>query len=69
MQNKKITVADFEGVILTLPRVSKESLSTTVIVKTINETVETLSFVKQKGYGLTNATPTVPRQAPSVPLY
>lgn len=69
MRNKKITVAEFENVVLTLPRVSKESLSTTVIVKTINNTVEVIGYVKQNSYGLTNTTPTVPRQSPTVPIY
>lgn len=69
MRDKKITVANFENVILTLPRASQETLSTTMIVKQINNTVEPISILKQKASSLTGTTPTVPRTSPTVDIY
>lgn len=69
MRDKKITVANFENVILTLPRASQETLSTTIIVKQINTTIETISILKQKASSLTGTTPTVPRTSPNVAIY
>ena len=69
MRDKKITVANFENVILTLPRASQETLSTTIIVKQINTTIETISILKQKASSLTGTTPTVPRISPTVDIY
>jgi hypothetical protein len=69
MRDKKITVANFENVILTLPRASQETLSTTIIVKQINNTVEPISILNQKASSLTGTTPTVPRISPTVDIY
>ncbi len=69
MRDKKITVANFESVILTLPRASQETLSTTIIVKQINNTIEPLGILKQKASSLTGTTPTVPRISPTVAIY
>lgn len=69
MRDKRITVANFDNVILTLPRASQETLSTTIIVKQINTTIETISILKQKASSLTGTTPTVPRISPTVDIY
>ena len=69
MRDKKITVAKFENVVLTLPRASQETLSTTIIVKQINDTIEPLGILKQKASSLTGTTPTVPRTSPTVAIY
>lgn len=69
MRDKRITVANFENVILTLPRASQETLSITIIVKQINNTIEPISILKQKASSLTGTTPTVPRTSPTVAIY
>ncbi|CAB5221271.1 hypothetical protein UFOVP245_113 [uncultured Caudovirales phage] len=69
MRDKRITVANFENVILTLPRASQETLSMTIIVKQINNTIEPISILKQKASSLTGTTPTVPRTSPTVAIY
>ena len=69
MRDKRITVTNFENVILTLPRASKETLSISIIVKQINDTVEPISILKQKASSLTGTTPTVPIIPPTVAIY
>jgi hypothetical protein len=56
MRDQRITVTLFNGVIITLARTVP--LTTTVIVKENNGTIETLNSLKQRQYGLFD-TPTV----------
>jgi hypothetical protein len=50
MRDQRITVTLFNGVIITLARTVP--LTTTIIVKENNGTIETISALKQRQYGL-----------------
>jgi hypothetical protein len=50
MRDQRITVTLFNGVIITLARTVP--LTTTIIVKENNRTIETISALKQRQYGL-----------------
>lgn len=61
MRDQKITVALFDGVIITLARTVP--LTTTIIVKGNNGTIETLNALKQRQYGLLD----IPTELPLIP--
>lgn len=69
MLEKKITVANFEGVVLTLPRASQDSLKTTIICQQNNDAVETVGVLTYSTSALYGSTPTVPIIAQTVPVY
>jgi len=67
MKDGKITVASVNQMIVTLARYTP--MRTTLIVKQNGTIIETVSVLKQQETDLIGTTPTVPRVAPTVPLY
>jgi hypothetical protein len=67
MRDLKITVTKIDDIIITLARTAP--LTTKIIVKDNNGSIETLSVLKQKQSGLFDIDPTIPRISPEVPNY
>jgi len=58
MKNQKIVVTKVNDIIITLARTVP--ISTTIIIKEINGTIEPIQLLKQRQYGLLDQTPVVP---------
>ena len=67
MRDSKITVSKFNNILVTTGRYSP--LQTTIIVKLINQTIEPISVLKQEATDMLGTLPSVPRDAPVVPVY
>jgi hypothetical protein len=67
MRDAKIVVQRHGDILVTVAR--SAPIETTIIVKQIGQTVETLSVLKQKASDVLGTTPTVPNQAPPVNFF
>jgi hypothetical protein len=67
MRDLKITVTKIDDIIITLARTAP--LTSKIIVKGNNGSIETLSALKQRQSGLLDVDPTIPRISPEVPNY
>lgn len=67
MRDAKIVVQRHGDILVTVAR--SAPIETTIIVRQINQTIETLSVLKQKASDVLGTTPTVPNQAPPVSFF
>jgi len=67
MRDAKIVVQKHGDILVTVAR--SAPIETTIIVKQIGYTIETLSVLKQKASDVLGTTPTVPNQAPAVGFF
>ena len=67
MRDARIVVQRHGDILVTVAR--SAPVETTIIVRQIGQTIETLSVLKQKASDVLGTTPTVPNVAPPVSFY
>jgi hypothetical protein len=67
MRDLRVTMRQYGDILVTVAR--SAPIEVKVIVKKINNTIEPLSILKQKGSDVVGATPTVPNVAPPVSFF
>jgi uncharacterized Rossmann fold enzyme len=67
MRDRKIVVRNVDGILVTVARTAP--IEKTIIVRLINNNIETIGELKQKASDLLGTTPEVPRVNDTVPIY